>query len=104
MQIAIQINILNGWENNPPVLHTVINHQQAFNMAHAMSKQFGNVSVRLTYPEARYIAEKCPNHRTLNDYISSLSGSYIQYTGVEYGSNSESVHEYCEILGTVVTR
>lgn len=72
MKIAIQVCLQNGWENNQPVIHEVFNEMAAVTLCEYISHQFGNTTVRLTYP--------ADNVKITLDYISRLNGSYIQST------------------------
>lgn len=70
---AVQIALNNGWENNKPVIHMFASTGEAISFCENLSHQFGNASVRLTYPSNNI----APINITA-EYVSRLNGAYIQ--------------------------
>lgn len=88
MRISIQINIKNGWSNNAPAFHEVKSKDEACAIAYAMSHQFGNVVVRMVY-----IPDRLPIGLTPTEYVSRLSGEYIQSSESNLRETIEYVNE-----------
>lgn len=74
MKVSIQIALFNGWNNNYPAIHHVNDIKEAENICYALSHQFGNASIRMCV-----LPDEIPLHKmTLLEYVSALSGTYIQ--------------------------
>jgi hypothetical protein len=86
MKISVQINLNNGWSNNAPAFHHVTGSDEAENFCLMLSHQFGNATVRLCYMPDNEVP--CNT-----DYVSRLSGTYIQCTLPNQPETTQWVNE-----------